>query len=103
MADRAPTKQGRRRVDRLAPVEDARLPTLIIEPGQQPEHRSPYDVYLGQLSGETLRTMRGCLDRIARILAGVRLDDPPPADIERGTPVVTVTLPVTGEATPAAQ
>ena len=28
--------------------------------------------------------MRGCLDRLARILAGVRLDEPPSEDLERG-------------------
>ena len=76
-------------MDRLAAVDDARLPRLLIEPGQQPAARDPYSVYLGQLTGETLRTMRGCLDRLARILAGVRLDEPPSEDLERGAPVVT--------------
>lgn len=76
-------------VDRLAAVDDARLPPLVIEPGQQPAARDPYSVYLGQLTGETLRTMRGCLDRLARILAGVRLDEPPSEDLERGAPLVT--------------
>lgn len=49
----------------------------------------PYAVYLGQLTGETLRTMRGCLDRMARILAGVRLEEPSAEEVERGVPVVT--------------
>ena len=62
---------------------------LVVEAGQQPEDLDPYSVYLGQLSGETLRTIRGCLDRVARILAGVRLDEPSPEDVERGVPVVT--------------
>lgn len=75
--------------DRGAAITDARLPLLVLEPGQQPPERDPYVVYLGQLSGETHRTMRGCLDRIARILAGVRLDEPSAADVERGAPVIT--------------
>lgn len=75
--------------DRLAAVSDPRLPLLVIEPDQQPAERDPYSVYLGQLTGETLRTMRGCLDRLARLLAGVRLDEPPTAGLERGAPVVT--------------
>lgn len=58
-------------------------------PADRPEDRDPYRVYLGQLTGETLRTIRGCLDRLARILAGVRLDEPSPEDVERGVPVVT--------------
>jgi site-specific recombinase XerD len=75
--------------DRLAAVDDPRLPLLVLEPDQQSAERDPYSVYLGQLSGETLRTMRGCLDRLARLLAGVRLDEPPPGDLERGAPLVT--------------
>lgn len=75
--------------DRLEAVVDHRLPVLDVEPSQQPEDREPYSVYLGQLSGETLRTMRGCLDRLARILAGVRLDEPPAEDLNRGVPLVT--------------
>lgn len=75
--------------DRAAAITDPRLPLLVLEPGQQPAERDPYVVYLGQLSGETLRTMRGCLDRIARILAGVRLDEPVAAEVERGVPVIT--------------
>ena len=75
--------------DRAAAITDSRLPLLVLEPGQQPAERDPYVVYLGQLSGETLRTMRGCLDRIARILAGVRLDEPDAAEVERGVPVIT--------------
>ncbi|MGE9809497.1 tyrosine-type recombinase/integrase [Janibacter sp. G1551] len=75
--------------DRLAAVADDRLPTLVIGPGQQPPEREPYAVYLGQLSGETERTMRGCLDRVARILAGVRLDEPSADEIARGVSVVT--------------
>ena len=51
--------------DRLAAVDDARLPPLVSEPAQQPTERDPYSVYLGQLTGETLRTMRGCQDRLA--------------------------------------
>lgn len=75
--------------DRLGAVDDERLPALVVEPGQQPQGRDPYTVYLGQLSGETLRTMRGCLDRLARIVAGVRLDEPTTQDVSRGVPVVT--------------
>lgn len=75
--------------DKLAAVSDPRLPMLVIEPGQQPLEREPYGVYLGQLSGETARAMRGCLDRIARILAGVRLDHPPAEQVDAGAPVVT--------------
>ena len=89
MADRAPARAERRTKDRLAAVNDDRLPMLVIEPGQQPTDREPYGVYLGQMSGETLRTMRGCLDRLARILAGIRLDEPPLEEVERGVPVVT--------------
>jgi site-specific recombinase XerD len=86
VADPSSTRSG---ADRLAAVDADRLQVLVIAPGQQPEDREPYSVYLGQLTGETLRTMRGCLDRIARILAGVRLDEPTPEDVERGAPVVT--------------
>lgn len=68
---------------------DRRLPVLAIAPGQQPPERDPYLVYLGQLSGETLRTMRGCLDRLARLLAGVDLDDPTPEQVEAGAPLIT--------------
>lgn len=75
--------------DRLAAVNDPRLPLLVIEPAQQPPDRDPYSVYLRQLTGETLRTMRGCLDRLARLLAGVRLDEPPAEDLEHGVPLVT--------------
>jgi integrase len=84
VADPSSTRSG---ADRLAAVDADRLQVLVIAPGQQPEDREPYSVYLGQLTGETLRTMRGCLDRIARILAGVRLDEPTPEDVERGAPV----------------
>ena len=62
---------------------------LVIEPQQLPLEREPYSVYLGQLTGETARAMRGCLDRLARILAGVRLDEPSAEEIMSGVPVVT--------------
>lgn len=81
-----PDNSGR---DRLAAIDDAWLPLLVIAPDQQPAERDPYRVYLGQLTGETRRTMRGCLDRLARILAGVRLDEPAREDLERGVPLVT--------------
>lgn len=76
-------------MDRLAAVDDPRLPLLVIEPGQQPPEREPYGVYLGQLTGETQRTMRGCLDRLARIIAGVRLDGPSADELDRGAPLIT--------------
>lgn len=76
-------------LDRLAAVEHERLPRLVMAPDLVPPETNPYEVYLGQLQGESLRTMRGCLDRLARLLAGVRLDDPTPEEVAAGTPVVT--------------
>jgi site-specific recombinase XerD len=35
----------------------------------------PYAVYLGRLTGESARAMRGCLDRLARLAVGTGLDD----------------------------
>lgn len=84
-----PDARSTSKADRLAPVVDERLPVLVLAPDLQPVQASPYDVYLGQLGGESRRTMRGCLDRIARILAGVRLDEPTREQIADGAPVVT--------------
>jgi len=43
------------------------LPTTLV-PGRRRDE-NPYWVYLARFSGESRRTMRGCLDRIAAILA----------------------------------
>jgi site-specific recombinase XerD len=77
------------REDRLAAVEHDTLPRLVIAADLQASGPHPYDVYLSQCQGETLRTMRGCLDRMARLLAGVRLDEPTPEEVESGAPVIT--------------
>jgi len=61
--------------DTLAAVSDDRLPVLVVEHDPVPSASNPYLVYLATLSGESQRTMRSCLDRLARVLAGVRLDD----------------------------
>jgi site-specific recombinase XerD len=74
----------------VGPILDERLPVIAVVPAAELDvARHPYDVYLGQLSGESLRTMRGCLDRLARLLAGVSLDAPTETDVGAGAPLIT--------------
>ena len=47
------------------------LPALIAPP--RPKDQDPYFVYLTRFAGESQRTMRGCLDRIAAIILDGRV------------------------------
>ena len=48
------------------------------ESGLRGEPPNPYKVYLAKLSKSSEPSIRGCLDRMARLLSGERLSDPPP-------------------------
>jgi site-specific recombinase XerD len=61
---------------------DPRLPLLVIEPSTQPPGSHPYEVYLSQLQGESTRTIQSCLDRMARVLAGLPHSPAEPNEID---------------------
>lgn len=75
------------------PHERAELVTLTLVPAR-PASVNPYHVYLRGLAGESVRTMRGCLDRLAVLVSGGDLTTPPPQGIGLVVPWERMTYPI---------